>query len=71
MSALNKIACYKKRRDEVPNKELAHELAAVKDERGIQEISDNLWHQIKSVRSDCLKVLTVCIIPRCGEQARS
>ena len=31
MSVLNKIAYYQKRRDEVPNKELALELAATKD----------------------------------------
>ena len=57
MSVLNKIAYYQKRRDEVPNQELARELAATKDKRGIQEIAENLWHKNKSVRSDCLKVL--------------
>ena len=57
MSVLNKIAYYQKRRDEVPNKELASELAATKDKRGIQEIAENLWHKNKSVRSDCLGVL--------------
>jgi hypothetical protein len=57
MSVLDKIAYYQKRRDEVPNKELAGKLAATKDKRGIQEIADNLWHNNKSVRSDCLGVL--------------
>ena len=57
MSVLNKIAYYQKRRDEVPNKELAGELAATKDKRGIQEIAENLWHKNRSVRSDCLGVL--------------
>jgi hypothetical protein len=57
MSVLNKIAYYQERRDEVPNQELARELAATKDKRGIQEIAENLWHKNKSVRSDCLKVL--------------
>ena len=57
MSVLNKIAYYQNRRDEVPNKELARELAETKDKRGIQEIAENLWHKNKSVRSDCLGVL--------------
>ena len=57
MSTLGKIAYYQNRRDEVPNQELARELAASKDSAGIQEIADNLWNKNKNVRSDCLKVL--------------
>jgi len=57
MTALEKIAYFRKRRDEVPNQELARELAQTKDHKGIREIADNLWHKNKSVRSDCLKVL--------------
>jgi hypothetical protein len=45
------------RRDDVPNQELAHRLAESEDKAGIQEIAENLWNKIKSVRSDCLKVL--------------
>lgn len=57
MSVLDKIAYYQKRRDEVPNQELARKLAETKDKKGIQEIAENLWNKNKSVRSDCLKVL--------------
>jgi hypothetical protein len=57
MSVLNKIAYYQKRRDEVPNQELARELVESKNKKGIQEIVENLWNKNKSVRSDCLKVL--------------
>ena len=57
MSVLEKIAYYQNRRDEVPNKELAKELAETKNLAGIDEIAKNLHHKNKSVSSDCLKVL--------------
>jgi hypothetical protein len=57
MSALNQIAFYQERRDEVPNQELARKLAESKDIAGIREIADNLWNKNKNVQSDCLKVL--------------
>ena len=57
MSVLEKIAYYRNRRDEVPNKELARELAETRNLTGINEIAKNLWHKNKSVSSDCLKVL--------------
>jgi hypothetical protein len=57
MSVLNQIAFYQERRDEVPNQELAHKLAAAKDKAGTQEIAENLWNKNKNIRSDCLKVL--------------
>jgi hypothetical protein len=57
MSALEKISVYQNRRDEVPNQELARELADRKDRAGIAEIAANLWNKEKNVQSDCLKVL--------------
>ena len=57
MSTLQKIAWFQERRDEVPNQELAKELADNEDTAGIQEIAENLWHKEKNVRSDCIKVL--------------
>lgn len=57
MSVLIQIAFYQERRDEVPNQELAHKLAAAKDKAGIREIAENLWNKNKNVQSDCLKVL--------------
>ena len=57
MSALPRIAYFQHRRDEVPNQELAKELAAQKDRKGIQEIAANLWNENSNVQSDCLKVL--------------
>jgi hypothetical protein len=54
---LNKIAFYQNRRDEVPNQQLAKELAETENKAGIKEIAQNLHHKNKSVQSDCLKVL--------------
>jgi hypothetical protein len=57
MSVLERIAYFQGRRDEVPNQELARQLAQARDRDGIQEIAANLWHKEGNVRSDCLKVL--------------
>ena len=56
MSVLNKIAYFQNRRDEVPNQELAKELAQTKNRRGIREIAENLGHKNQNIQSDCLKV---------------
>lgn len=57
MSVLNKIAYYQDRRSDVPNQELARELAASKYRARVHEIAENLWNKEKSIQSDCLKVL--------------
>jgi hypothetical protein len=57
MSALNRIAHLQNRRDEVPNQELARELAEQKDHAGVREIADNLWNRDKNIQADCVKVL--------------
>jgi len=57
MSALDRIAHFQSRRDEVPNQELARELASKKDRAGIREIAENLWNKDKGIQADCIKVL--------------
>jgi hypothetical protein len=57
MAVLNKIAYFQNRRDEVPNQELARELAQKRNRKGIHEIAENLWSENQNVQSDCLKVL--------------
>jgi hypothetical protein len=57
MSVLDKIAFFQNRRDEVPNQQLAKELAETEDKAGVAEITQNLGHKNKNVQSDCLKVL--------------
>ena len=57
MSAIEKIASFQNRHDEVPNQELARELAQSQDRQGLQEIADGLKSKNKDVQADCLKVL--------------
>ena len=57
MSAIDKLAYSLGRRDEAPNQELARELAAKKDKKGIREVAENLWNKDKNIQADCIKVL--------------
>src|SRR5512133_3636151 len=57
MSILNRLASLQNRRDEVPNQELARDLAANKDKAGIREVAENLWNKDKNIQADCIKVL--------------
>ncbi len=57
MSILNRLASSQNRRDEVPNQELARDLATRKDKAGIREIAENLWNKDKKIQADCIKVL--------------
>jgi hypothetical protein len=57
MSVLNRLASSLGRRDEVPNQELARDLAARKDQAGIRAIAENLWNKDKNIQADCIKVL--------------
>lgn len=57
MSTLDKLACSLNRRDEVPNQELARELAATRNVDGIREIAEGLSNKDVAIRSDCVKVL--------------
>jgi len=57
MSVLNRLAYSLGRRDEVPNQELARDLAAKKDKKGIREIAENLWNKDRNIQADCIKVL--------------
>jgi hypothetical protein len=57
MTVLERIAHFQGRRDEVPNQELARDLARSKNRKGIEEIAANLGNKDRNVQSDCLKVL--------------
>ena len=57
VTALERIAHFKNRRDELPNQELARDLASRHDRDGICEIAENLWNKNKGIQADCLKVL--------------
>ena len=57
MSVTDKLAHSLGRRDEVPNQELARDLAAKNDQKGIREVAENLWNKDKNIQADCIKVL--------------
>ncbi len=57
MSVLNRTRLLQGRRDDVPNQQLAKELAQAKDKQGVREIAEHLADDNPRVRSDCIKVL--------------
>lgn len=57
MSVLERIACSQNRNDEVPNQELAGELAETKNMADIKEVAENLHNKNKNIQNDCIKVL--------------
>jgi hypothetical protein len=54
---IERIAYHLNERSEVPNQELAKELAESNNVEGIQEIGSYLHDKNKSIASDCLKVI--------------
>ena len=57
MSVIDRLASALGRRDDVPNQELAKELAVARAVDGIRELVANLQHPDRNIQSDCIKVL--------------
>ena len=57
MSILSKLASALSRKDEIPNQELAKQIASKVDKKSIQELVENLNNKSKAIQSDCIKVL--------------
>jgi hypothetical protein len=57
MAVIDRVASKLGRNDEVPNQELARDLAARGATDEIAEIAAHLWDRDAAVRSDCIKVL--------------
>ncbi len=57
MPTLDRLAHSQNRRDELPNQQLARELAASRDRDAICEIVENLGNRNKGIQADCIKVL--------------
>jgi hypothetical protein len=57
MSYLDRLACSLGRRDEIPNQDLARQLAETQDNEGIHELVENLWNKNTAIQSDCIKTL--------------
>ena len=57
MSVLDKLATALGRRDEVPNVELAKEIAAKNDKAAVKELVATLQSKNKDIQFDCIKTL--------------
>lgn len=57
MSVIPKLASSLGRRDEVPNQELAKEIADKNDKAAVKELVENLKSKSRDIQSDCIKVL--------------
>ncbi|RME11547.1 MAG: hypothetical protein D6802_06530 [Ardenticatenia bacterium] len=57
MSVIDRLATSLGRRDDVPNQELARELAEARARADIRELVANLGNQDPNIQSDCIKVL--------------
>jgi hypothetical protein len=57
MSVIPKLASSLGRRDEVPNQQLAEQIASKNDMKAVQELVENLANKDKNIQSDCIKVL--------------
>ena len=57
MSILDRLASAQGRRDDVPNQELARELAETRDEAAIRELVAHLQDKDRNIQSDCIKTL--------------
>lgn len=57
MSVLSKLASSLDRRDELPNQELAKQIASKNDKKAVQELVDNISNKSKDIQNDCIKVL--------------
>ena len=57
MSVINKLASSLRRRDEVPNQQLAKQIAEKSDTKAVKELVDNLHNKSRDIQNDCIKVL--------------
>ena len=57
MTVIDKLASSFNRRDEVPNQNLAKEIANTNDKKAIRELVGNLNNKDKEIQSDCIKVI--------------
>ena len=57
MNIIDRLATSLGRRDEVPNQELAKDVAAREDKNAVREVVENLAHKSKDIQNDCIKVL--------------
>ncbi len=57
MTVIDKLATLLNRRDEIPNQELAKQIANSNDKNAVRELMENLNNKNKDIQSDCIKVI--------------
>jgi uncharacterized protein YfcZ (UPF0381/DUF406 family) len=57
MTVIDKLAASLNRRDEVPNLELAKQIAKSNDKQAVKELVEHLNDRNKDIQSDCIKVI--------------
>ena len=57
MTVISKLASSLGRRDDVPNQELAKQIAGRNDKASVKELVENLSNKNKEIQSDCIKAL--------------
>jgi predicted DNA-binding antitoxin AbrB/MazE fold protein len=57
MTVIDKLATSLNRRDEIPNQELAKQIAKGNDKNAVKELFENLKNKDKGIQSDCIKVI--------------
>ena len=57
MSIVNKLSTSLNRRDEVPNQELARQIAKTNNAKAVKELVENLNNRSKDIQNDCIKVI--------------
>ncbi len=57
MIIIGKLATSLNRRDEIPNQELAKQIAMSNNKKAVKELMENLNHTKKGIQSDCIKVI--------------
>ena len=57
MIVIGKLATALNRRDEIPNQELAKEIAERNDKKAVKKLIENLHNKSKGIQSDCIKTI--------------
>jgi len=64
MTIIDKLATSLNRRDEVPNQELAKQIAKANDVKAVKELFENLNNKSKDIQHDCIKVIYEIGVPK-------
>ena len=57
MTIIDKLASSLNRKDEIPNQELAKQIADSDDKKAVKELFEHLYDKNKDIQNDCIKVI--------------